>query len=118
MEGAQQYDWPGNVPELQNVVERAVIVSHGSKIALDPPETVKPSGRHACAAQPLPNNSDRVIPEKDWRDRERANIIAALRQTNSRISGKGGAADLLAINASTLASRIRSLEIENQANRK
>ena len=99
------------------MVERAVIVSHGSKIALDPPETVKPGGRHA-RAQPLPNNSDRVIPEKDWRDRERANIIAALRQTNSRISGKSGAADLLAINASALASRIRSLGIENQANRK
>src|SRR6185369_4980679 len=43
---------------------------------------------------------------------ERANIIAALGQANSRISGKGGAADLLGISASTLASRIKSLGIE------
>ena len=115
MERAQQYDWPGNVRELQNVVERAVIVSHGSKIALDLPEAVRPSGRHARAAQPLPNSSDTVIPEKEWRDRERANIIAALRQANSKISGKGGAADMLGINASTLASRIKTLGIERSA---
>jgi transcriptional regulator with GAF, ATPase, and Fis domain len=115
MERAQQYHWPGNVRELQNVVERAVIVSHGGKLALELSDIVKPSGRHARAAQPLPNSSDTVIPEKEWRDRERANIIAALRQTNSRVSGKGGAADLLGINASTLASRINTLGIERSA---
>lgn len=112
MERAQQYDWPGNVRELQNVVERAVIVSHGGKLSLDLPETMKPGGKHARPAQLLPNSSDTVIPKKEWRDLERANLIAALRQANSRISGKGGAADLLGINASTLASRIRSLRIE------
>ena len=112
MEGAQQYDWPGNVRELQNVVERAVIISHGGKLALDLPETAKPSSRHARPVQPLPISSEAVIPEREWRDRERANIVAALRQAKSRVSGKGGAADLLGINASTLASRIRSLGIK------
>lgn len=117
MERAQQYDWPGNVRELQNVVERAVIVSHGAKLAFDLPETIKPSGRTARQSQPSPTLSEAVIPEQEWRNRERANIIAALRQANSRISGKGGAAELLGINASTLTSRMKTLGIERRVYR-
>ncbi|MBI5086478.1 MAG: sigma 54-interacting transcriptional regulator [Acidobacteria bacterium] len=112
IERAQHYDWPGNVRELQNVVERAVIVSRGGKLAFDFPQTSKPGGRPARPAQPSPTSSEAVIPEREWRDLERANIIAALRQANSRISGKGGAADLLGVNASTLASRLKTLGID------
>ena len=112
MERAQRYDWPGNVRELQNVVERAVIVSRGGKLAFDLPESARSGSRPVRHAPPSPGSSETVIPEQEWRNRERANIIAALRQANSRISGKGGAADLLGISASTLASRIKSLGIE------
>lgn len=115
MEAAQQYDWPGNVRELQNAVERAVIVSHGAKLAFDLPESIRPSARPKRCTQPSPISSETVIPEQEWRNRERANVIAALRQANSRISGKGGAADLLGINASTLASRMKTLGIERRA---
>ena len=115
MERAQQYDWPGNVRELQNAVERAVIVSHGAKLAFDLPESIRPSARPKRCTQPSPISSETVIPEQEWRNRERANVIAALRQANSRISGKGGAADLLGINASTLASRMKTLGIERRA---
>ena len=109
---AQRYDWPGNVRELQNVVERAVIVSRGAKLAFDLPETNKPGVRPVHPAPPSPGPSESVIPEEEWRCRERANVIAALRQANSRISGRGGAADLLGISPSTLASRMKSLGIE------
>jgi len=108
MERARQYDWPGNVRELQNVVERAVIVSRGGKLILDLP--AKTLGKAKAHSVPPPGG-DAVIPEQEWRSRERANILAALRQANFRVSGKGGAADLLGINPGTLASRIRAFGI-------
>ena len=112
MHRAQQYDWPGNVRELQNVVERAVIVSHGGKLALDLPESGKATGKQKPpSAQLVETPVEAVIPEQEWRRRERANVIAALRQARARISGKGGAADLLGINPGTLASRIKALGI-------
>ncbi|MFN7937650.1 MAG: sigma 54-interacting transcriptional regulator [Bryobacteraceae bacterium] len=107
MERAQQYDWPGNVRELQNVVERAVILSRGGKLILE-----LPASTHAAhPIHPRPRSNEGIIPEHEWRSRERANILAALRQAAGRISGKGGAADLLGINPSTLSSRIKSLRI-------
>ncbi|MBL8292082.1 MAG: sigma 54-interacting transcriptional regulator [Bryobacterales bacterium] len=110
MERAQQYDWPGNVRELRNVVERAVIVSHGAKLTFDLPTSSKPKR----SAQPAPISTEAVIPEREWRERERANIITALRQAGSRVSGQGGAADLLGIHPSTLASRMKMLGIERR----
>ena len=89
-----------------------MIVSRGAKLAFDLPEANKPGVRPVRAAPPSPGSGETVIPEQEWRNRERANVIAALRQANSRISGKGGAADLLGIRPSTLASRIKALGIE------
>ena len=112
IERAQSYDWPGNVRELQNVVERAVILSGGGKIAFDLTSTGKPSGKGLEPSAPLPAGA--VIPEMEWRNRERANIVAALRQAGVRVSGKGGAADLLGINPGTLASRMKALGIDKR----
>ncbi len=106
MELAQNYDWPGNVRELQNVVERAVIVSRGGNLNLELPTT--------GASAPVPRtqaSSQAVIPELQWREMERSNILAAMRAANFRISGSGGAADLLGINPGTLASRLKALGI-------
>ena len=55
-----------------------------------------------------------VIPEKEWRNRERANVLAGLRQAGFRVSGKGGAAELLGINPGTLASRLKALGINKR----
>ncbi|MES1261760.1 MAG: sigma 54-interacting transcriptional regulator [Acidobacteriota bacterium] len=110
IERAQRYPWPGNVRELQNVVERAVIVSPGGRLTLDLPQTAKGSAAPAAeAVEPAA-----VIPERLWRQRERANVLAALRQAGSRISGKGGAADLLGINPGTLTSRLKALGIQRR----
>jgi transcriptional regulator with GAF, ATPase, and Fis domain len=116
IERAQDYDWPGNVRELQNVVERAMIVSPGGKLTLDLPETGKASARQkGRASQPAAVSPETIIPENEWRNRERANVVAALRQAHFRISGKGGAADLLGINPGTLASRLKALGIDRRA---
>lgn len=109
MERARRYEWPGNVRELQNVVERAVIVSHGGRLRFDlPGEESAPTSLRVAIPQLV---HDSVIPEKAWRERERMNILAALKLANSRISGKGGAAELLGINPGTLASRLKALGI-------
>ena len=114
MDRAQGYDWPGNVRELQNVVERAVILSHGGKLALDLPISKTAPARAWAAAERAPADPA-VIPEKEWRERERANVLAALGAADFRISGKGGAAELLGINPATLTSRLKVLGIKKQS---
>jgi transcriptional regulator with GAF, ATPase, and Fis domain len=107
----QRYDWPGNIRELQNVIERAVILSKGVRLRLDValPRIARPTG------EPLwPSDSrsdDVVLSDRECRDRERANVVKALERCEGRIYGRGGAAELLGINPTTLASRLRALKI-------
>ncbi len=110
------YDWPGNVRELQNVIERAVITSHGSTLHFDLPATggdgsPPPPPTVAAAASTEQEDHD-VLPDAEFRRRERDNILAALRKTNWRIYGSGGAAELLGVKATTLSSRIRKLGLK------
>ncbi len=101
IEWLQRYDWPGNIRELQNVIERAVILSKGVRLRLD---VALPRAAGA-------RGDDGVLTEREWRDRERANVMRALERTDGRIYGRGGAAELLGLNPTTLASRLRSLKI-------
>jgi transcriptional regulator with GAF, ATPase, and Fis domain len=98
----QRYDWPGNIRELQNVIERAVILSQGVRLRLD---VALPAAARAT------DRDDVVLTEREWRERERANVMKALERADGRIYGRGGAADLLGINPTTLASRLRALKI-------
>jgi PAS domain S-box-containing protein len=98
-----QYAWPGNARELQNVIERGAILARGGQIRVDLPEPA-PSHRIANAAA-------QVVTEDGRRDRDRANIVAALDACGGKIFGHGGAAELLGIKPTTLASRIKSLGI-------
>lgn len=100
MERAQSYDWPGNVRELQNVVERAVILARGGTLELDLPGRVK----NVAAVK---SSAGKVISEVEWRAREKANLEAALEAAGGKISGKGGAAELLGVNPATLTSRLK-----------
>src|SRR5262245_38924558 len=107
----QQYDWPGNIRELQNVIERAVILSKGVRLRLD-----MGFPRPACATSEPTSFSDHrsddvILTDRECRDRERANVMKALQRADGRVYGRGGAADLLGINAATLASRLRALNI-------
>jgi transcriptional regulator with GAF, ATPase, and Fis domain len=115
VERAQRYDWPGNVRELQNAVERAVILSRGDRLTLDLPQIEKTASKPPDRpAQPPGSQQEAVIPESEWRSLQRSNILAALRQAQFRVSGNGGAADLLGINPATLASRIKALGISKR----
>jgi transcriptional regulator with GAF, ATPase, and Fis domain len=107
IESLQRYDWPGNIRELQNVIERAVILSKGARLRLD--LALPRIGSIAGAS--TSSRRDDVLTEREWRDRERANVMRALERCDGRIYGQGGAAELLGINPTTLASRLRALKI-------
>ena len=100
MERAQGYEWPGNVRELQNTVERAVILARGGTLDLDLPGRVKSVVAVKAAA-------GKVIPEAEWRAREKANLEAAMEASGGKVSGSGGAAELLGVNPATLTSRLK-----------
>ena len=102
----ESYDWPGNVRELENVLERSLITSPGERLDLQLPNAARSSARA------LPEASKRILNEADVRRLERDNLIAALEHCRWKIGGKGGAAQLLGLRPTTLASRMRKLEIE------
>jgi formate hydrogenlyase transcriptional activator len=102
LEQMRRYPWPGNIRELQNVLERACVLARGPVVALADPLRAPP-GRAAA----LP--SDAPVATLD--DSERAHIRRALVATGGRIHGPQGAAVLLGVNASTLRSRMQRLAI-------
>jgi transcriptional regulator with GAF, ATPase, and Fis domain len=105
----QRYHWPGNVRELQHVIERAVITADGARLTIELP--AGPSDTTAASsAAPVP---DQVLTDAEMRRLEAENIQRALRRTGGKVSGAGGAAELLGIKPTTLASRIKALGITN-----
>jgi transcriptional regulator with GAF, ATPase, and Fis domain len=105
-----QYDWPGNIRELQNVIERAVILSKGVRLRLDIALADTPATVPATSASDV-ELQDVILTDRECRERERANLMKALKRADGRIYGKGGAAELLGINPTTLASRLRALKV-------
>jgi transcriptional regulator with GAF, ATPase, and Fis domain len=105
----KSYDWPGNVRELKNVIERAVILSKGKVLRLDLSlPTGSGSNRRSGPVMPTAEN---VLTEKQMRELQKQNVLAALKQSAWRVSGKDGAAELLGIKPTTLADRIKSFGI-------
>jgi PAS domain S-box-containing protein len=103
LELLQGYHWPGNIRELQNVIERAVILCDGEVLSVD--ETWLPGEQPA----PSPQSGALVT---SLIDQERQLIESALSECQGRVSGASGAASKLGIPRSTLESRIRSLQID------
>jgi len=101
------YPWPGNVRELKNVIERAVILSPGSQLRL---ELGTPPATGAAAPADAPGDAD-ILDEQAMREFARTNIMRALEASDWRVSGKGGAAELLGVRPTTLADRIKSYQI-------
>src|SRR5262245_3907885 len=99
----QAYQWPGNIRELQNVIERAVILCNGETLSID--EVWLQHERH-------PLQETRAGLARLGSDQERAMIENALRETRGRVSGPSGAATKLGIPRSTLETKIRALGID------
>jgi transcriptional regulator with GAF, ATPase, and Fis domain len=110
----ETYRWPGNIRELQHVIERAVLLSRGDILRFDglvsEPETTR-----AKAGMGEPDGVRRIVPEIEWRRRERENVRAALQLAKGRIYGPGGAAAILGLKPTTLVSRLKALGLRNKA---
>jgi formate hydrogenlyase transcriptional activator len=102
MELFHAYDWPGNIRELQNVVERAVILSEGETFFVDEAWLTRATPKVAAASALLPT---------DLAEREKAMIESALREAEGLVSGPTGAATKLGVPRQTLESKIRKLGI-------
>jgi PAS domain S-box-containing protein len=102
LELLRSYFWPGNIRELQNVIERAIIVSENDVLWIDESWLSTEPG----TAEPATGTISKLPP-----DREKKIIEAALAGTRGRVSGPSGAARKLGIPSTTLESRIRSLKI-------
>jgi transcriptional regulator with GAF, ATPase, and Fis domain len=102
MEALVGYDWPGNIRELQNVIERAIILSPGPDLVL------------AEALEPREGRAERTsgVLRKDLETLERQQILDALRASEWKIKGDGNAANRLGLKPSTLRSRMKRLGIE------
>jgi len=106
----QNYEWPGNIRELRNVIERAVILARGGGLDFDLPitgpsaPTARPSAQSdastGSAAQP------QFLTEAELQRRERDNLVQVLEAANWKISGADGAAELLGVKPTTLLSRM------------
>jgi formate hydrogenlyase transcriptional activator len=105
----RSYDWPGNIRELQNVVERAVILSDGDTFVVD--ETWLRPGEKA-AGRRFSRTGILAEDKKQFAARERKTIEDALAECHGRISGPHGAAAKLGIPHQTLESKIASLGID------
>ena len=98
-----QYDWPGNIRELENTIQRNIVMANGAIIdSLDIPVSKR-------AANSIAGSK---IGFKTMIENERDHILAVLESCNWKISGKGGAAEILDINVNTLNSRIKKLGIQ------
>jgi len=107
MDSLQAYNWPGNIRELENVIERAVIVSNGNKLKLNEllrAETnVKEGGSEIVTLDDL---------ETRQKDQEKEHIIKALESAGWRVRGKSGAAEILGLKPTTLEARMNKLGIQ------
>ncbi len=106
----QRHDWPGNIRELRNVIERAIIMTKGDRLRLE--LAMQDSRPAASSSLPPAAHDDHFLTDAEMRLQEKANLIVALRQAKWRISGEGGAAELLGLKPSTLTYRMRTFGIE------
>ncbi|MBC6992329.1 sigma 54-interacting transcriptional regulator [Hymenobacter sp. BT491] len=118
----QAYPWPGNIRELENVIEQSVILSDGQQpLVLGRPLTsslfqpqaapASPAGAPKCDAQPAQMPKDLLDIKQMQRETEREYILSVLVKTNGRVRGSGGAAELLKLKPTTLEYRMEKLGI-------
>jgi transcriptional regulator with GAF, ATPase, and Fis domain len=105
----QSYDWPGNIRELQNVIERSVILSSGDAFLVDELWLSKDTSRPAARAATSVGFKGEAKPHS-----EREIVEAALAESRGRVSGPSGAAVKLAMSPSTLEDKIKALKIDKR----
>ncbi|MDB6038915.1 MAG: fhlA 3 [Verrucomicrobiales bacterium] len=103
----ENYDWPGNIRELRNVIERAVIIARGGPLDFDLPGGASSPAPAASSESATPALG--FFTETEMQQRERENLINVLQKTGWKIKGADGAAELLGVKPTTLLSRINKM---------
>lgn len=112
MQRLQNYHWPGNIRELENLIERQVILSRGEKLILE--EMPLLSGSHPTQSLPRHATPAEPITESDCEALRYQAIVNALQRARGKLYGEDGAAHLLGIKPTTLASRMKKLGIDRR----
>jgi PAS domain S-box-containing protein len=106
----KRYDWPGNIRELKNVIERAVILSRGKVLRLD--LAMSDILNAPAAPSPEANQAESsLLTELEMREVERKNTLLALEMAEWRVSGPNGAAKLLGVKPTTLTDRMKKFKL-------
>jgi len=113
----QSYDWPGNVRELRNVIERTAIFANSGPLRLQLPDTIAeaseaigvPVNIHDAEVDDISN----ILSEKEMSNLQKENTRAALEHCKWKIYGSGGAAELLGMKPTTLATRMKKMKLKN-----
>jgi transcriptional regulator with GAF, ATPase, and Fis domain len=108
------YSWPGNIRELQNLMERGVITSSNGKLNIDSLLHENKSRTASDPANEKKSGSEKILSLDSIRELEKQTIIKALEQCNWKISGPNGAAKVLNIPTSTLTSKIKAFAINRR----
>ncbi|BCD99851.1 hypothetical protein [Marinagarivorans cellulosilyticus] len=103
----EAYDWPGNIRELQNVIERAAITSNKGPMIFDLPLTAAQT--HDAHKKAEPQN---ILSDDEMQAMVRSNMLNALNSTDWKLFGDDGAAALLGMKPTTLASRIKRMGLK------
>jgi formate hydrogenlyase transcriptional activator len=109
-----RYHWPGNIRELQNVIERAVIISTGPVLSVDVADLKFPKAGSPAEQLASPTSANGAL-QSVLEETERQQILKALAQSNWVVAGPNGAAARLGMNRSTLQVRIRKLGISRDS---
>jgi len=114
MDALCRYHWPGNIRELQNVIERAVIISAGPGLCVDVADLKFPKTSHSEERAVAANSEGNGALQNVLEETERQQILQALKQSKWVVAGPNGAAARLGMNRSTLQVRIRKLGISSR----
>jgi PAS domain S-box-containing protein len=118
VEAIRAYHWPGNVRELKNVIERAVILTAGNVLRLDLSLPQRDANEERDSPGVAANDTERpFLTESEMKRRQRANLVAALEHAQWKVSGPGGAAELLGMRPTTLTDRMRAMGIRRPERR-
>jgi len=108
----QSYDWPGNIREMHNVIERAVILARGGALKIDLPVSDASPAVRSTTADDGSNAASEFFTESEMQQRERENLLAILEKAGWKIKGADGAAELLGVKPTTLLSRVKKMGLK------
>lgn len=111
----KEYQWLGNIRELQHVIERAIILSKDNRLNFDLDSEKFSAATQNVKALETTDAEEQIFSYQQLKEIEKNNIRRALEKTNWRISGTGGAADLLGIKPTTLTAKMKVLSVDQKS---